>query len=135
MSYWIHQPHDSAFLGKFSQKKDRYNKNILGAIGKKESENDVVCITLQDRQFKWKKVNIPKVKEYGIDAMSIFYDNPNDRGKFFKLDTVQDMGKTTTSVTIVVILPSILFPVFCVEGGTSWKLHSIVKSWVDPKYI
>ena len=25
--------------------------------------------------------------------MSIFYDNPNHRGKFFKLDTVQDIEK------------------------------------------
>ena len=54
----------------------------LGAIGKMESENDVVWITLKALQFKWKRVNIPKVKGYGTDTMSIFYDNPNHREKF-----------------------------------------------------
>ena len=80
-------------LAKISRKKDRYNKKILGAIGKREYENDVVWITLQARQFKWKKVNIPKVKGYGTDAMSIFYDNPNHREKVFKLDTLQYIEK------------------------------------------
>ena len=32
-----------------SRKKDRYNKKILSTIGKRESENDVVWIILQDR--------------------------------------------------------------------------------------
>ena len=54
----------------------------LGAFGKMESENDVVWITLKALQFKWKRVNIPKVKGYGTDTMSIFYDNPNHREKF-----------------------------------------------------
>ena len=51
--------------------------------------------------------------------MSIFYDNPNNREICFKLDTVQDIDKTTVSVPIVVILPSILGPIFCGEE----KLH------------
>ena len=51
------------------------------------------CITLQAHQFKCKKVNIPKVKGDGTDAMSIFYDNPNHSETFLKLDTVQDMEK------------------------------------------
>ena len=54
----------------------------LVTIGKRESENDMVWITLQARQFKWKKVNIPKLKEDGTDAMSIIYENPNHRRKF-----------------------------------------------------
>ena len=66
--------------------------------------------------------------------MSIFYDNPNHREKFFILDTVQDIEKTTTSVPIVVILPSTLGPIFCGEGKRSWELHRILKSWVEPKY-
>ena len=105
----------------------------MGAIGKREYDNDVVCITLQTRQFRWKKVNIPKVKGYETDLMSIFYNNPNNREKFFKLDFVQDIEKTTTSVPIVVMLPSILGPIFCGEGKTSWEYHRIVKSWVEPK--
>ena len=60
----------------------------LGEIGKKEYENNVVWITLQARQFKWKKLIIPKVKGDGTDLISIFYANPNHREKFFKLDTV-----------------------------------------------
>ena len=70
-------------------------------------------ITLQARQFRLKKINIPKVKGDETDTMSIFYDNPNNREKVFKLDTVQDINKTTTSVPIVVILPSILGPILC----------------------
>ena len=85
-------------------------------------------ITLQAHQFKWNKVNIPEVKGDGIDAMSIFYENPNHREKFFKLDTVQGIEKTTTSVPIVVMLPLILGPIFCGEDKTSWELHRIVKS-------
>ena len=60
-------------------KKDRYNEKNLGAIGKREYENVVVWITLQARQFKWRKVNISKVKGYGTDFMSIFYNNTNHR--------------------------------------------------------
>ena len=84
MSDWIQHPHDSEFLGKKIWKKDRYNKK-LGAIGKRESENDVMWITLQYLQFKWNKVNIPKVKGDGTDGMSIFYDNTNHRGNFLNL--------------------------------------------------
>ena len=32
------------------------------------------------------------------------------------------------------MLPSILGPIFCGEEKTSWELHIIVKSWVEPKY-
>ena len=46
---------------------------------------------------------------------------------------MQDIEKTTTSVPIVVVLPSILGPILCGEGETSWELHRIVKSWVEPK--
>ena len=61
-----------------------------------------------------------KVKRYGTDAMSIFYDNPNNNEKFFQFDFVQDIGKTTTYVPIVVMLPAILGPIFFDEGKTSW---------------
>ena len=94
----------------------------------------MVWITLQACQFRCKTVNIPKVKGDGTDARSIFYDDPNNRVKFFKLDTVQDIEKTTISVQIVVMLPSILGPIFCGEENNSWELHRIVKSWVEPKY-
>ena len=57
----------------------------MGVIGKMEYENDVVWITIQARQFKWKKVTIPKVKEYWTDLMSIFYADPKHTEKFFKL--------------------------------------------------
>ena len=57
----------------------------MGAIRKRESENDVVWITLQALQFKRKGVNIPKVKGYGTDAMSILYYNTNHREKFLNL--------------------------------------------------
>ena len=50
-----------------------------------ESENNVVWITFQARQFKWKKLTIPKVKEDGKEYMSIFYSNPNHREKFLNL--------------------------------------------------
>ena len=70
------------YLAKFHQKKDGYNKK-LGEIGKREYENDVGWITLQARQFKWKKVNIQKVEGDGTDTMSIFYNNPNHREKVF----------------------------------------------------
>ena len=89
----MRQHHDSAFLGNNFPKKDRYDKKLLGTIGKRVSENDVVWITLQTRQVKWKKVTIPKVKGDGTDLMYIFYANPNHRGKFFKLETVQDKKK------------------------------------------
>ena len=79
----------------------------------------MVWITIQFRQFRWKKVKIPKVTGDGTDAISIFYDNPNNRGEFLKLDTEQDIEKTTTSVPIVVILPSIFAPIFCGEEKTS----------------
>ena len=49
-------------------------------------------------------------------------------GKVFTLETVQDIEKTTTSMPIVVMLPSILGPIFCGEEKTSWELHRIVKS-------
>ena len=104
------------FLGKLFPEKGVAQLK-LAAIGKRESKNDVVWITLQAQQFKWKKVNIPNVTGYGTDTMYIFYDNPNHRGKFFKLDTVQDMENTITSVPIVVMLPSIIVPVFCGERG------------------
>ena len=37
------------------------------------------------------------------------------------------------SVPIVVMIPSILGPIFCGEEKIPWELHRIVKSWVDPK--
>ena len=57
----------------------------MGAIGKREYENDVVWTTLQACQFRWKKVNIPKMKGDGTDTMYIFYDNPNNREMFLNL--------------------------------------------------
>ena len=93
MSDWIHQPHNSEFLGNPYPRKRIGTIRNLGAIGKREYENDVVWITLQYRQFKWKKVKIPKVKGYGTDAMSILYDNTNRRETFFELDIVQDIEK------------------------------------------
>ena len=102
-------------LEKFAKKKERYDKKILGAIGKKESENDVVRITLQSHQFKLNNVIIPKVKGDGTYLMSISYANPNHREKVIKLYTVQDEGKTTKYVPIVVMMPSILDPIFCNE--------------------
>ena len=39
------------YLEIYPPQKDRYNKKILGAIGKRKSKNDVVWITLQDHQF------------------------------------------------------------------------------------
>ena len=65
--------------------------------------------------------------------MSRFYNNPNHREKFLELDTLQDIEKTTPSVPIVVMIPSIFDPIFCGEKKTLWELHRIVKSWVDPK--
>ena len=65
----------------------------MRAIGKRESENDVMLITLQARQLKWKKVNIPKVKGDETDLMSIFYADPNHREKCFYL-TLCRTGKT-----------------------------------------
>ena len=112
MSDWIHHPHDSALIGKRILEKDRYNNNFVGAIRKWESENDVVWITLQACQFNWKNANIPKVKGYGIDTMSIFYNNPNHKEKLLKLDTMQDIEKTTTHVRIFMMLPSIFGPIF-----------------------
>ena len=46
---------------------------------------------------------------------------------------MQGIEKTTTSVPIFVILPSILGPIFCGEEKTSWGLRRIFKSWVEPK--
>ena len=87
----------------------------------------MVWITLQARQIRWKKVNIPKVNGYGTEKMYLFYENTNHRGNLLKLDTVQDINKTTTSVPIVVMPPSIIGPNFCGEGKTSWELNIIVK--------
>ena len=72
-------------LAKFSREKDRYSLKEVGAIGKKGSENDVVWITLQARQFRWKRVNIPKVKGDGTDAMSISTTIPTIGESFFNL--------------------------------------------------
>ena len=69
----------------------------MGAIGKRESENDVVWITLQARQFRGEKLNITKVKLYGTDTMSVFYDNNYHREKVFKPFTVQDIKKYNIS--------------------------------------
>ena len=68
----------------------------------------------------WKNLTIPKVKEDGTGLMLIFYANQKHREDFFKLDTVQDKDKTTTSMPIVVILPADLGPIFCDEGGKLW---------------
>ena len=87
----------------------------LGLIEKKESENDVVWITLQSNQFKWKNKIISKAQGDGKDLMSIFYDNPNHREKFSKIDTVQDEVITMTYVPIVFMLPAFLSPIFCDE--------------------
>ena len=51
--------------------------------------------------------------------MTMFYDNHNNREEFFKLDTVQYIEKTTTPVPIIVMIPSILGPIFCDKE----KLH------------
>ena len=80
----------------------------MGAIGKREPENDVMWITLQAHQFKWKELNIPKGKGDGAHLMSIFYTDPNHRETFLKLDTLQDKEKTTTYVPSVDILPASL---------------------------
>ena len=66
-----------------SRNKDRYDRKLLGAIDKRESENKVVWITLQALQFKWNKLTIPKFKVDGTDLMSKFYVNTNHRF-FFK---------------------------------------------------
>ena len=84
----------------------------MGAIGKREYENDVVWIILQFLQLKWERLTIPKVKEYGAYLMSILYADPNHRN-FFNPDTVQDEEKNTTYVPIVVMLTAILGPIFC----------------------
>ena len=62
----------------FGQKKNRYDKENLGTIRKREYENDVVWITIQSHQFKRNKVTISKVKGYEIDLMSIFYVDSNN---------------------------------------------------------
>ena len=86
----------------------------MGAIGNRESENYVVWITLQSPKFNWKKEKIPKVKGDGTDTMYILNNNPKHREKFLQLDTVQDIV-TKTSVPIVVMLPSILGPIYVVR--------------------
>ena len=60
----------------------------MGAIGKRESENEVVWIKLRSRELNWKKVRVTKVKGYGRGLMFIFYADPNHR-YFFKFETVQ----------------------------------------------
>ena len=67
--------------------------NKLGAIEKRESENDVMWITLQAHQLKWKKVTITKLKRDGTDLMFILYADPNHVDKVFRLNTVQDEEK------------------------------------------
>ena len=119
-------------MGKNARKKDRYNKKELGAIGKRESENVVVWITLQSLQFNWKNVNIKKVYRDGTYTMSMFYNNPNQRESFFNWHCAGHI-KTTTNVPIVVMLPSILGPIFGGEEKTLWELHRIMKSWVELK--
>ena len=114
-------------LENFIRKKDGYD-NFLGEIGKRESENEVVWITLQARKFEWKKVTIPKLKEYETDLVSIFYADPKHRENFFKLETGQVEDKTKTYIPIVFMPPAILGPIFCGEEKTSWGLHGIVKS-------
>ena len=80
------------------------------------SENDVVWITLQARQFNWKRVTITKVEGDDSNLMPIFYTNTNHRETFLKIDTVQDKEKTTTDVPIVVMVPAIIGQFFCGEG-------------------
>ena len=36
-------------------------------------------------------------------------------------------------MTIVVMIPSILGQILCGEVKTSWELHKVVKSWIEPK--
>ena len=88
----------------------------MGAIGKREYEKDVVWITLQDRQFKWKKEIIPKVKGYGSDLMSTFYTNTNHREKFLNLTlfrTREEVDIGTIQSNLITITQVIMVD-FCV---------------------
>ena len=59
---WYTSPTIVRSLENISQKNDRYNKKLLGAM---ESKNDMVWITLQDRQSKWKKGKFQRRMEMG----------------------------------------------------------------------
>ena len=80
-----------------------------------ESENDVVWITLQAHQSKWKRVIIPKFQGDGTYLMSIFYADPNHREKFLNLTLCRTRKKQQHTCQFVFMLTAILGPIFCDE--------------------
>ena len=64
--------------------------------------------------------------------MSTFYNEKKNREKFFKLDSVQAADSMVANIPQVVMLPTLLGPVFADENKTAWELYKIVKAWLAP---
>ena len=98
-------------------------------LKKKESENDVVWIILQSRNFEKEKETIPKVEGDVTYLISIFYADPNYREKVFKMDILQEEEKTTTYIPIFVMMPAILGPIFVMRKNWAKDCRHHDKNW------
>ena len=104
--------HSVGIYATSARKRDMWDKHMIGAIGKRETEDDVVWISLATSHFKWKDVVIPTIESDESDLMSTFYNERKNRGKFFKLDSVQEEDRVLVNIPQVVMLPTLLGPVF-----------------------
>ena len=106
---------------------------MIGAIGNRETVDDVVWISLQASNFKWKDVEIPIINDDESDTMSTFYNDMKNRDKFFKMDDVPADNRMVANIPPVIMLPTLLGPVFADDTKTAWELYVIVKEWVAPR--
>ena len=90
-------------------------------------------ISLQAIHFKWKDVEIPIIKDDESDTMSIFYNERKKRNTYFKLDNVPAEDRMVTNIPQVIMLPTLLGPVFADDTKTAWDLYVIVKEWMAPR--
>ena len=82
--------------------------------------------------YKWKDVEILVIEKDELDLMLTFYNEMKNREKFFKLDIVPAEDKIVANIPQVIMLPTLLGPVFVDENKTAWELYVNVKAWLAP---
>ena len=125
--------HSLGIYATSARRRDMWDKHMIGAIGNRETVDDVVWISLQASNFKWKDVEIPIINDDESDTMSIFYNDMKNRDKFFKMDDVPADDRMVANIPPVIMLPTLLGPVFADDTKTAWELYVIVKEWVAPR--
>ena len=96
-----------------------WDTHIIGAIGNRETVDDVVWISLSTSHFKWKDVEIPVIQKDESDLMSTFYSDRKNREKFFKLDSVPKEDRMVANLPQVIMLPTALGPAFADANKTT----------------